>query len=441
MSHLSETLATLIASKNATVGVIGLGYVGLPLGMTFANAGFRVLGFDLDSAKVANVNRGHSYIKHIDSHALADLQRSGKLAATTEFSRIGEMDCVVICVPTPLTAYREPDMSFIIASAEAIAPHVRHGQLFCLESTTYPGTTDEVLRPILERGGLKAGEDFFLAFSPEREDPGNANFNTRNITKVVGGHSAECLSLASAFYGAAISSVVPVSSTQVAEMTKLLENIFRSVNIALVNELKLLCDRMSLDIWEVIAAASTKPFGFMPFYPGPGLGGHCIPIDPFYLTWRARQFDFQTKFIELAGEVNAQMPSYVVSRTMEALNQRRKSVNGAKVLVLGAAYKRDVDDTRESPSLRIISMLKDRGAVVHYHDPFVPELAAGHGFAHTMKSVPLSPASLGDYDAVLILTNHSTVDYGEVVANAQLVVDTRNATGKSAAKRENVVRA
>jgi UDP-N-acetyl-D-mannosaminuronate dehydrogenase len=316
MSNSSETLGALIASKNATVGVIGLGYVGLPLGMTFAAAGFRVLGFDLDTAKVGHVNRGHSYIKHIDSDALRDLQQAGKLAATNDFSRIGEMDCVVICVPTPLTAYREPDMSFIIASAEAIAPHVRNQQLFCLESTTYPGTTDEVLRPILERGGLKAGVDFFLAFSPEREDPGNADFNTRNITKVVGGHSDECLSLASALYGTAISSVVPVSSTQVAEMT-----------------------------------------------------------------------------------------------------------------------------TRESPSLRIISMLKERGAVVHYHDPFVPELAAGHHLAHTMKSVPLSPAMLGDYDAVLILTNHSTVDYGEVVANAQLVVDTRNATEKLAAKRENVVRA
>jgi UDP-N-acetyl-D-glucosamine dehydrogenase len=366
---------------------------------------------------------------------------SGKLSASTDFSKSAKLDCLIVCVPTPLTSAREPDMSYIESSAVALAAHMRPGQLFVLESTTYPGTTDEVFRPILERSGLKAGADFLLAFSPEREDPGNGRFNTKTIPKVVGGHTPRCLEAATALYGSALSKIVPVSSTQVAEMTKLLENIFRSVNIALVNELKMLCDRMKLDVWEVIESASTKPFGFMPFYPGPGLGGHCIPIDPFYLTWRARQFDFQTKFIELAGDVNAQMPYYVVQRLMEALNQAQRSLNGSKILVLGVAYKSDVDDMRESPSLRVISMLKERGASVHYHDAYVPEVKKGHGFEYDMRSMPLSVATLPEYDAVVILTNHSQVDYAQVVASARLVVDTRNATRNVTAHREKIVKA
>jgi UDP-N-acetyl-D-glucosamine dehydrogenase len=428
-----------IAQKRAKIGIVGLGYVGLPLGMTFAKAGFPVVGIDVDTRKVERLNKGESYIKHIESKPLKELTTSGLLSATTDFSKARELDAIIVCVPTPLTAAREPDMSYIVATAEALQPHMRKGQLFVLESTTYPGTTDEVLRPILERGGLKAGTDFHLAFSPEREDPGNGQYHTQNIPKVVGGHTPQCLEVALALYDGALAKTVPVSSTQVAEMAKLLENIFRSVNIALVNELKMLCDRMKIDVWEVIGAASTKPFGFMPFFPGPGLGGHCIPIDPFYLTWRARQFEFQTKFIELAGDVNTNMPYYVVQRTMEALNTQQKSLNGAKLLVLGAAYKKDVDDMRESPSLRIISLFKDRGAEVAYHDPYVPHLKAEHGFLYDMESVPLE--KLDDYDAVVILTNHSSVDYNTVVEGARLVIDTRNATKKVSQQREKIFKA
>jgi UDP-N-acetyl-D-glucosamine dehydrogenase len=332
-------------------------------------------------------------------------------------------------------------MSFIVQTGESLAPHMKRGQLFVLESTSYPGTTDEVLRPILERSGLKAGTDFHLAYSPEREDPGNKRFNTKTIPKIVGGYTPRCLEVAQALYGAALNETVAVSSTRVAELTKLLENIFRCVNIALVNELKMLCDRMNMDVWEVIQAASTKPFGFMPFLPGPGLGGHCIPIDPFYLTWKAREFEFQTKFIELAGEVNAQMPHYVVHRTMEALNDQHKSLNGSRLLVLGAAYKKDVDDVRESPSLRVISLLKQRGALVEYHDPYVPRLEKEHRFEYEMESVPISPERISKYDAVLILTDHSSIDYGMIVANAIQVVDTRNATRNISRGREKIVKA
>ncbi len=331
-------------------------------------------------------------------------------------------------------------MSFIIKTGEALAPYVRPGQLFVLESTTYPGTTDEVLRPILEKGGLKAGVDFHLAFSPEREDPGNKNFNTKTIPKIVGGHTPGCLEVAQALYASALKNTVAVSSTQVAELSKLLENIFRCVNIALVNELKMLCDRMKIDVWEVIDAASTKPFGFMPFFPGPGLGGHCIPIDPFYLTWKAREFEFHTKFIELAGEVNTQMPYYVVTRTMEALNKHKKTLNGAKVLVLGVAYKKDIDDMRESPSLRVISLLKEQGAEVEFHDPYVPVLHAEHGFKYDMTSVPLTDENVANADAVMILTDHSNIDYAKLVENAKVVVDTRNAC-KNITKREKIVKA
>ncbi|HZI02599.1 MAG TPA: nucleotide sugar dehydrogenase, partial [Archangium sp.] len=361
--------------------------------------------------------------------------------ASMDFAKSKDMDCVIICVPTPLTASREPDMSYIIQTGESLSPYVRRGQLFILESTTYPGTTEEVLKPLLEKTGLKAGVDFHLAFSPEREDPGNKNFNTKTIPKIVGGYTSECSEVAAALYGSALKEVVPVSSTRVAELAKLLENIFRCVNIAMVNEMKMLCDRMNIDVWEVIQAASTKPFGFMPFFPGPGLGGHCIPIDPFYLTWKAREFEFHTKFIELAGEVNQQMPYYVVQRTMEALNKHRKTLNGAKVLCLGAAYKKDIDDMRESPSLRVMSLLKERGAEVAYHDPYVPHLEAGHGFNYDMKSVPLNPETLGEYDAVIILTDHSCIDYNMVVKQSEVVVDTRNATKNVGPGREKVTKA
>ncbi|MGQ0505497.1 MAG: nucleotide sugar dehydrogenase [Myxococcaceae bacterium] len=441
MRVMVSPLLEKVRRREAKVGVVGLGYVGLPLGMAFAEAGFPVCGLDIDERKISKIGKGESYIKHIPSEPLSKLVTEKKLYATADFAKASELDCVIICVPTPLTEAREPDMSFIVNTAEALAPHVRRGQLYVLESTTYPGTTDEVLRPILERGGLKAGRDFHLAFSPEREDPGNGKFNTKTIPKIVGGHTPECLEVAQALYGGALKDTVAVSSTQVAEMSKLLENIFRCVNIALVNELKILCDRMNIDVWEVISASSTKPFGFMPFYPGPGLGGHCIPIDPFYLSWKARQFEFHTKFIELAGEVNVQMPHYVVHRTLEALNDRKKTLNGSRVLVMGAAYKKDVDDMRESPSIRIISLLKERGAVVDYHDPYVPELHKGHGNPHEMTSVPLSPQMLASYDAVMILTDHSNIDYSQLVESAQLIIDTRNATKLVAHGREKIVKA
>lgn len=436
-----STVLEKIKRREAVVGVVGLGYVGLPLGMAFAQAGFKVLGFEVDQRKLELLRRGESYIKHIPSGPLGALVRARKLEALGDFARAGQADALIICVPTPLTAAREPDLSCIVSTAEALSPHVRREQLYVLESTTYPGTTDEVVRPILERGGLKAGADFYLAFSPEREDPGNPSFHTRNIPKIIGGHTPACLEVAQALYLSALVEVVPVSSTRVAELTKLLENIFRSVNIALVNELKMLCDRMGIDVWEVIQAASTKPFGFMSFYPGPGLGGHCIPIDPFYLTWKARQYELPTKFIELAGEVNTQMPRYVVERTAEALNRNRKSLNGSRLLVLGAAYKKNVDDLRESPSLKVITLLKQRGAEVEYHDPFIPELRAEHGFGCQMRSVPLRPEALGEYDAVLILTDHDSIDYAQVAAGARLVVDTRNATRKVTRGRERIVKA
>ncbi len=438
---VSSPLLDRIKKRDARVGVVGLGYVGLPLGMAFAEAGFPVMGLDVDKRKIDKIEKGESYIKHIPGAPLAELSKSGKLKATTDFAKAKDMDCVIICVPTPLTASREPDMSYIIQTGEALAPHVRPGQLFILESTTYPGTTEEVLKPLLEKNGLKAGKDFYLAFSPEREDPGNKSFNTKTIPKIVGGYSPECSEMAAALYGSALKEVVPVSSTRVAELTKLLENIFRCVNIAMVNEMKMLCDRMGVDVWEAIQAASTKPFGYMPFYPGPGLGGHCIPIDPFYLTWKAREYEFHTKFIELAGEVNWQMPYYVVQRTMEALNKNKQTLNGAKVLCLGAAYKKDIDDMRESPSLRVMTLLAEKGAELSYHDPYVPELHKGHGFNMEMKSVPLKPETLGQYDAVLILTDHSDIDYAMLVDRAKVVVDTRNATKGVSKGREKVTKA
>jgi UDP-N-acetyl-D-glucosamine dehydrogenase len=435
-------LLSRLAAGTARIGVVGLGYVGLPLALAFSRkAGLATLGLDVDGAKVAALREGRSYLRHIDAGAVAEAVRSGRLEASADFSGVAACDAVIICVPTPLTREREPDLSFVVRTGEAIAPHLRPGQLVVLESTTWPGTTDEVLRPILEaRSGLTAGRDFFLAFSPERENPGSG-VETHSIPKVVGGQTPACLEAALAVYRAAFDRVVPVSSTRVAELSKLLENIFRSVNIALVNELKMLCHRMDVDVDEVIDAASTKPFGYMAFRPGPGLGGHCIPIDPFYLTWKARQYEFQTRFIELAGEVNTEMPRYVVQRTMEALNARGKALKGARVLLLGMAYKKDVDDMRESPSVRLVELLQERGAEVCYHDPYVPRVPRMRQHQLDMVSVPLTDEAIGSADAVIVATDHAAVDYARVVARASLVVDTRNACRAVRVGRERIVKA
>ncbi|MEK7703927.1 MAG: nucleotide sugar dehydrogenase [Myxococcota bacterium] len=439
-----ETAAFLdrLQRKEAVIGVVGLGYVGLPLVLTFARKGLRLVGFDIDEEKIRKLRVGESYIRHIAAEPLKALVDNGQLTPTTDFTRVRDCDAVIICVPTPLNKNREPDVSYIVNTARSIAPYLKRGQLVVLESTTYPGTTDELLSKELETPtGLRAGVDYFLAFSPEREDPGNPNFDTQRIPKVVGGLTPACREVAVALYRSALDKVVPVSSTRAAEMAKLLENIFRSVNIALVNEMKLVAERMDIDIWEVIDAAATKPFGFMPFYPGPGLGGHCIPIDPFYLTWKAREYEVATRFIELAGEVNTAMPRHVVDRTAEALNQRKKPLNGSKILMLGIAYKRDIDDVRESPALAIIELLRERGAEVSYHDPYVP---ATHEMRHhnlDMRSVELSDAALRTADVVLIITDHTSIDYERVVRLAPLVVDTRNATRNVTAGRERIVKA
>ncbi|HUB10196.1 MAG TPA: nucleotide sugar dehydrogenase [Myxococcales bacterium] len=427
-----------IRSKDAKVGVVGLGYVGLPLSLAFARSGFEVLGFDIDPAKIQKIAAGESYIRHIDAPAIREATSRGRFAATTDFSRARGEDCLIICVPTPLTAAREPDLSFITGTGESLAPHLRAGQLVVLESTTYPGTTEECLKPILEKSGLRAGADFHLAFSPEREDPGNAKFHTAQIPKVVGGMTPACLEAAMALYGAAIDRIVPVSSTRAAEMTKLLENIYRSVNIAMVNELKMLCHRMGIDVFEVIDAAATKPFGFQAFYPGPGLGGHCIPIDPFYLTWKAREYEFSTRFIELAGEINIGMPLYVVQRTMEALNELGKALKGSRILVMGIAYKRDVDDMRESPAIRVIELLQERGAEVAYHDPYVPAVPRMRAHKVDLRSVPFTPAELARYDAAVIVTDHGSIDYQALVDAVPLVVDSRRATAKVTRHRERI---
>ena len=419
-------LARKISDRSFTLGIIGLGYVGLPLSLTFLRKGIKVIGYDLDQAKIDNIAAGKSYIKHIPGEKLSGFVKSGKLAATNDFKRLNEPDAILICVPTPLTAHREPDLKYIEATGQAIARVLRPGQLIVLESTTYPGTTVEVLQPILEKSGLKAGVDFALAFSPEREDPGNPNFGTADIAKVVGGINPGSLSLASDLYSIAMAKVVPVSSTQAAELTKLLENIFRSVNIALVNELKILCLRMGIDVFEVIKAASTKPFGYMPFYPGPGLGGHCIPIDPFYLTFKAREFDIPTKFIELAGEINTAMPAFVVQRVMEALNEHGKALKGAKILILGAAYKKDVDDDRESPSYRLMQILINKGAEVSYNDPHIPKLSATRKYDFGLTSTELSAENINAADCLLITTDHSAYDYEFILKHARLIVDTRN---------------
>ncbi len=412
------------------IAVIGLGYVGLPLSLQFARSGVRVLGLDIDPAKVSALEAGQSYIHHIPAQAIEEQVKAGRFAASTDFSRVREVEAVIICVPTPLNKNREPDISYILSTGRAIAPHIQRGQLVVLESTTYPGTTDEDLRGVLEEGsGLKAGADFHLAFSPEREDPGNPQSRVAEIPKVVGGLTPACLERARALYGRAIKTLVPVSSCRAAEATKLLENIFRGVNIALVNELKVVYGAMGIDVWEVIHAAKTKPFGYMAFYPGPGLGGHCIPIDPFYLTWKAREYGQSTRFIELAGEVNTSMPLFVINRVIEALNTRRKALNGSRVLVLGLAYKADVDDDRESPSYVLMDHLKNRGGLVSYHDPFVPVIRPTREHPHWAgtPSVPWNRESISSFDCVLISTAHRNVNYAELAEWAPLIVDTRNA--------------
>jgi UDP-N-acetyl-D-glucosamine dehydrogenase len=416
-----------ITQKGFLLGVIGLGYVGLPLSLTFLRKDITVLGFDLDPKKIDMLQAGRSYIKHIPSNELTTFVQQGRFSATADFSRLNEPDVLLICVPTPLTQNREPDMQFIENTAHSITKVLRPGQMVILESTTYPGTTVELLLPILENSGLAAGKDFALAYSPEREDPGNPKYTTADIPKVVGGINDESTALAAGFYQTGLQAVVQVSSTQTAEMSKLLENIFRSVNIALVNELKILCHRMGIDVWEVIRASSTKPFGFMPFYPGPGLGGHCIPIDPFYLTSKAREYDFPTKFIELAGEVNTSMPYYVVQRVMEALNSRKKSINGSRILLLGMAYKKDVDDPRESPSFKLLELLQNKGAEVHYNDPHIPVLQPMRKYSFSLKSTDLTAEILAAMDCLLLATDHSAYDYGFILEHADLIVDTRNA--------------
>jgi UDP-N-acetyl-D-glucosamine dehydrogenase len=430
-------LVRKIQKREARIGVIGLGYVGLPLVKTFLQKGFAVTGFDIDQKKVNLLNRGKSYIRHISAAEVRGFLAGRKFKATADFRRLRDMDAVLICVPTPLDGHGNPDLSYVLNTTITVAENLRRGQLVVLESTTYPGTTDEEMLPILAAGGLKAGRDFFLAFSPEREDPGNKSFTTATTPKVVGGLTADCLRVAKTLYDQIIVRTVPVSSTGAAEAAKLLENIFRSVNIALVNELKMIFDRLGIDVWEVIRAASSKPFGFMPFYPGPGLGGHCIPIDPFYLTWKAKEVDYQTKFIELAGEINTYMPYYVMEKTVAALNERGKSVKGARILVLGVAYKKDIDDPRESPSLKIISLFQAKGAKVSYNDPYIPR-SAGHREYPDMDlmSVPLTGARLKNADAVIIATDHSVYDYDWIVKHAPLVIDTRHAIKK---KRRNVV--
>lgn len=427
---MSNELLKKLESRDAVVGVIGLGYVGLPLLDAFFNAGYRTIGFDVDERKVVSLNAGQSYIKHVSSNRVAEWRESGRFEATAEPETLARADAIVICVPTPLNDSRDPDLSFIVGTGETLAPHLRGGQLVVLESTTYPTTTRDVLLPILERSGKKAGTDFFLAYSPEREDPGNPVYSAAKIPKVVGGIDDVSLNLACALYRPAVAQVVPVRTPEIAEAAKILENTYRAVNIALVNELKMLFDRMGIDIWEVIEAAKTKPFGFQAFYPGPGLGGHCIPIDPFYLTWLARRQGLSTRFIELAGEVNSRMPEYVIQRLTEFLNDVGKPVRGSKICLLGIAYKKDVDDPRESPSFHLMELLLQRGAIVTYNDPHIPQMPAmrHHPDLPALQSQPLTPAYLAEQDCVLIATDHSAYDYEMIVQHSQLILDTRNAT-------------
>lgn len=461
MSVATESLAarfTRFNGKNAQVGVIGLGYVGLPLALLYSQRGFRTTGFDTDPSKVEKLESGETYIRHIPASTIAAEKKQNRFCATTNFEELRRMDAIIICVPTPLDDHREPDLSYIRDTAETIREHLRPGQLVVLESTTYPGTTEELVVPILERSGLRSpirpystdghevtnidleATDFLVAFSPEREDPGNRAFQTHQIPKVIGGVNGPSAQAAKALYSQVFERTIVVSSSRTAEMTKLLENIYRCVNIALVNELKLLCLRMGIDIWEVIDAAKTKPFGFTPFYPGPGLGGHCIPIDPFYLTWKAHEYELPTRFIELAGEINSAMPDHVVNSVIEALNQRKQCLKDSPILILGVAYKKDIDDLRESPSLRIIKLLQAHGATVDYHDPYFPQL---HKMRHydfqNMKSIELSAEKLGQYAAVIVATDHSSYDYDFIVRHAKLVIDTRNATRGVKEHRDKIV--
>jgi UDP-N-acetyl-D-glucosamine dehydrogenase len=436
-SRAVELLAR-INERTAVVGIVGLGYVGLPLAIHFGRQGFRVVGFDVDHSKIDCLARGCSYIKHIPAAPLLDLIERDRLLPTDDEARLAEADCIIICVPTPLDDNLEPDLTYLLQTTEMIGRIIRPGQLIVLESTTYPGTTEEMLQPRLEAGGLKVGQDFFLAFSPEREDPGNKHFDASNIPKVVGGVTPACLAVAKALYDC-ITRTVPVSSTRAAELTKLLENTYRSVNIALVNEMKVLAHKMDLDLFEVINAAATKPFGFSPFFPGPGLGGHCIPIDPFYLSWKAREFGVETRFIKLAGEVNHAMPDYVIARTEAALVERGKPLAGSRILLLGIAYKKDIDDDRESPAYVVMQKLLEAGAEVVYNDPLIPKLRPTRKFNFHQTSVELSPEVLAAQDAVVIVTDHSCYDYGMIVAHAPLVIDSRNATREVRAGRDNVV--
>lgn len=440
---MQSKLFDKISSDKAVVGVIGLGYVGLPLALEFAGKGLRTVGFDIDPSKVELLNEGKSYINHIPSEQVASAVADGFLAATHDYSRLSDVDVIIICVPTPLTKNREPDLSYVLGTAEAIVPHLRKDSLVILESTTYPGTTENELRAVLEKSSLIAGKDFYLAFSPEREDPGNKTHPLRRIPKVVGGFDQASLELAELLYSKIAATTVPVSKPRTAEAVKLMENIFRAVNIALVNELKVIFAKMDIDIWEVIEAAETKPFGYMPFYPGPGLGGHCIPIDPFYLSWCTKAFKSTTRFIELAGEINTAMPEYVINTLIDALNARKKSLNGSSVLVVGIAYKKDVADVRESPGLTLMEMMLDRGGEVDYYDPLVPEIppTRDHATLIGRRSISWDHAEIGKYDAVLIVTDHSDIDYETLVESAEMVVDCRNATKNVKKGREKIVKA
>ncbi|MBF0318668.1 MAG: nucleotide sugar dehydrogenase [Nitrospirae bacterium] len=438
MANLTGLLEK-IKNKSVVVGVIGLGYVGIPLVVEFCRAGFHCIGFDIDEKKVNLLTQGKSYFKHIGEDKIKACLPF--FTPTADFSRLSGVDCIVICVPTPLGRHHEPDLSYVLDTTRTIARYLGKGKLVVLESTTYPGTTDEEMRPILEATGLKAGEDFYLAFSPEREDPNNKEFSTSTIPKVVGGYTPGCLAAAQALYNSVVNRTIPVSSTKVAEATKLLENIYRSVNIALVNELKMLFDKMGIDVWEVIEAAKTKPFGYQPFYPGPGLGGHCIPIDPFYLEWKAREYEVSTRFINLAGEINTSMPQYVIQKTIDALGERGKSINGSKVLILGLSYKKDLDDTRESPSLKLLDILQKKGAIVDYNDPYIPEMPKTRRYSFKKSSITLTAETLGQYDCVLISTDHSAYDPDFIATNSQLVVDTRNLIKDSKKYSGKVVKA
>ena len=436
---MKRKLIEKLKSRKAIIGIIGLGYVGLPLVIRFGEEGFKVIGFDLDRVKITKLNRGGSYIRHISAAKIKKLVAAKKFSATSNYSHLSKVDCILICVPTPLNENREPDLSYIEKSSCAIAKNLRPGQLVSLESTTYPGTTREVLLPKFAAGEMRVGKDYFLVYSPEREDPGNPKYCTKVIPKVVGGITKTCTELGKLMYDQVVTRTVSVTSTEEAEFTKLFENIFRAVNIALVNELKILTDRMGINIWQIIAASATKPFGFMPFYPGPGLGGHCIPIDPFYLSWKAKEYGFHTKFIELAGEINTNIPSYVVAKTIDALNKQKRSINGARILILGVAYKKDVDDIRESPALEIMKKLRKKGAKVVYNDPYIETIKRTKKYSFNLRTMPLVKKNLNKMDAVLIVADHSCYNYQWIVNNARLVIDTRNATKNVKKCRSKIV--